>query len=296
MKMVRGLVFLIFLTVACSSFAKPKPRYDTLFYKNIELEIQKKFVEIRNNTSYEFRMNLSRQIESVFDTLLIRKDSFLYPFDSLSDLISNLYSDDKLLRIINWNIPKPDATYHYFGYVQYFDKKNDTLLFWKLFDNGRTIAYPEETTLSPDNWYGALYYEIIPTKISKHQRVYVLLGYEGYNLYARRKLIDVLYINNENLFFGKELFSFPSGKKKRIIFTYNYRANMKLRWDFDYQMIVFQHLERVPTLPTSLEGNMAPSVIFDGLKWNGKEWIFQENVNVVNLPKKKTSKRKKYPY
>ncbi|HON19341.1 MAG TPA: hypothetical protein PK990_09285, partial [Salinivirgaceae bacterium] len=59
--------------------AKKQHAYDTLLYRSIEPEIQKRLIEIRNS-NYEKRMLLSSETEAIFDTLLQRKDSFFYPF------------------------------------------------------------------------------------------------------------------------------------------------------------------------------------------------------------------------
>jgi hypothetical protein len=241
-------------------------------------------------------MELSAKAEKILDSVLFLPESFPYPFDTLNNVITCMYSDDKVCRIINWNIPKPDASYIYYGYVQHFDKKENKVTTTKLQDGRGSISNPEKATLKADKWFGALYYEIIPTKIDRKERVYVLLGWEGYSLNANRKIIDVMYFNDGKPLFGKDIFEMSKGVQKRVIFTYNYRAKMKLSWDKNIGMIIFDKLERVPTLPQNMEGNMAPSMLFDALDWDDSVWKFKENVDVKPSAKKRKKRSKPYPY
>ena len=97
--------------------------------------------------------------------------------------------------------------------------------------------------------------------------------------------------------FGKDIFEMPKGIQKRVIFTYNYRAKMKLGWDKIAGMIIFDFLERVPTLPATMEGNQAPSTIFDGLDWDGTVWKYKHNIDIKQPPANSRKTRfKTYPY
>ncbi|HPW67003.1 MAG TPA: hypothetical protein PLY32_05380 [Salinivirgaceae bacterium] len=253
------------------------------------------FYNIRNINDFDKRIELSQKVETILDTLLLVEESFNYPFDTLKNMITCLYSDDKTCRIINWNIPRRDASYIYFCYIQHYDKENNKLTTTKLTDCHDNIEKAEHSILKHDNWYGTLYYEIVPTLVDKKEIVYVLLGWEGYSLYATKKIIDVMRFKNGKPYFGYEIFQTPSGKKSRVIFTYNYRAKMKLGWDKNIGMIVFDKLERIPTMPPNVEGNMAPTMLYDGLKWEDNVWKYKSNID-IKPNKKRRSKTKPYPY
>ena len=137
-----------------SSLSAQKPTSST--FTNKEQQLRQIFKSIRDTNDYKVRTTLSSDAEIIFDSILSQKESFKYPFDSLKKYITCLYSDDMACRIINWNIPNPDATYSYFAYVQRFSKGEDTLITTKLIDKHQEIAKPEKATLKSDNWYGAL--------------------------------------------------------------------------------------------------------------------------------------------
>ena len=285
------LTSVVLANICFSSNAQATYKYDSLSNKLYTI-----FNSIRNTQNFEERDSLSKIAESIFDTILPQEQSFKYSFDTLDNLITCLYSDDNKIRIINWNIPLPDASYKYNGYIQYYDSKEQLFTSTKLKDNRPNIENPASSTLKPDNWYGALYYEIIPTRINRKEIVYVLLGWEGYTLNANRKIIDVVSFKNGKPSFGKDFFEMPTGKHKRIIFTYNFRAKMKLRWDKQFGMIIFDNLEKIPTLPTSFEGNMAPSMLFDGLIFDDNVWKYKHDIDIKPAAKNRKNKTKTYPY
>ncbi len=253
------------------------------------------FNDLRNINDFKKRMEYSQKAEKLLDSVLLQTASFYYPFDTLKNLITCMYSDDMVCRIINWNIPRPDASYVYFGYVQHFDKKRQKLTITKLIDCHTTINNAENVVLQPDKWYGALYYEIVPTLVDKKEIVYVLIGWEGYSLRANRKIIDVMRFKEGKPYFGYEIFQTPLGKKRRIVFTFNYRAKMKLNWDKNVGMIVFDKLEPIPTMPPDVEGNMAPTMLFDGFMWEDNVWKYQSDID-IKPQKKRKQKIKPYPY
>lgn len=265
-------------------------------FKPIADSLHSIFINIRNDNSFDRRVALSDKAQIIFDSVLSISESFTYPFDTLKDVITCIYSHDKVCRIINWNIPHPDFSYSYFGYIQHYDKKNKIVTTTKLTDNKEKINNFENDILKADRWFGALYYEIIPTRVNKKEMAYVLLGWDGYSLNANRKVIEVMRFNKGIPYFGYDFFKIGSINKSRIIFTYNYRAKMKLSWNKSLEMIVFERLKRVPTLPPNLEGNMAPSMIFDAFKWKDNAWQYLKDIDVRRNSGKKRIRRNPYPY
>jgi hypothetical protein len=224
-----------------------------------------------------------------------------YPFDSLKTL-SLLMPPDKQFRIFSWYVPHQDGTFTYFGVIQRWDarhKKSEA--FW-LEDQSSEISNAEEALLLPENWYGALYYDIIPIK-SRGRTYYTLLGWDGNMPQVNRKIIEVLHFRAGNApVFGHYLFRGIQGKKRRILFEYSGRASMTLRYDIQTfrkkerkrnrkisekeirrPMIVFDRL--IPMNP-SLEGNpafMVPEVhIQDALVEENGRWQLVRDIDARN--------------
>ena len=113
-----------------------------------------------------------------------------------------------------------------------------------------------------DQWYGALYYEIVPAKV-KRRNHYLLLGWDGGDLFVNRKVIDVLSFSSSGVpRFGKSVFKFKKDRKKRVVFEFSYMATMRLFYDDDIDMVVFEHM--TPIKP--LDG-------YEVKKYNLKRWL-----------------------
>ncbi len=237
----------------------------------------------QSDDSVKFQLN--NQILETFKRVLFDNKSFDYIF-TLSH-IGILKSPDNIFRIYNWNIALNDGTYKYYGFIQYFYKKEKKNIIYELFDKSDEIKNPQTAQLTNLNWFGALYYEIILKKSGKHQ-YYTLLGWDGNNDFSKKKLIDVLYFTNKGKpYFGKNIFIINKKKKTRIIFEYSYLSTMTLRYNDNLKMIVFDHLE--PSKP-SLKGQYqyyGTDFSYDGLYYKKGKWIMQQHIDVRNPKKKK---------
>jgi len=231
----------------------------------------------------------SRDIQQLFNQALSKKESFTYAFDI--KFLSVLESDDKLVRIYNWNIALNDGTFEYYGFIQYLTNKKKKLAFIALTDKSAEITSPETSSLTCDNWFGALYYHIITTK-DKNKTYYTLLGWDGNNSFTNKKLIEILSFNSSGKpEFGAAIFRVESGRIKRVIYEYSKQANMSLQYDTRYKMIVFDHLS--PSDP-KLKGQFqyyGPDFSYDGLEFEKGKWVYVPDID-ARSPKEKGNKRK----
>ena len=88
-------------------------------------------------------------------------------------------------------------------------KKNGTVI--ELRDAHRNIKNSEYKTLNNRNWYGALYYKIIPLKRGR----YTLLGWNGKNGITTQKVIETMSLSRKSAKFGYAIFEFPNEKAKK---------------------------------------------------------------------------------
>jgi len=168
-------------------------------------------------------------------------NSYSYPFDKLRS-ISVQYAPDSTFRIFTWQLFVDEDTYRYYGAIQM--NRQDLSLF-PLID--RSFEIDENlmrTALPADRWYGALYYNL--KKIDHPDGPqYLLLGYDQYTLYRRRKVMDVLHFDAET---GKPLFGAPiipianGNKLHRLVLEYSAEAKVRFNYDPNLDMIVFDHL------------------------------------------------------
>jgi len=143
-------------------------------------------------------------------------------------------SDNSKLRIFTWNVPVSNGTNKYFGFIQL---TNDSIKVIPLRSSGSDPVDFESKQLTPQTWYGALYYKLIEVNIGG-QTAYTLLGWDGYSTTSNRKLIDVLEIDKAgNIFFGMPVFKTETGIKSRVVKEYAEKANMLLRYDYQAIMV-----------------------------------------------------------
>jgi hypothetical protein len=225
---------------------------------------------------------INNDITISFEEALKIPGSFNYPFDSLK-YIGKILSSDKRLRIYTWNIPYHDGTHQYTGYLQYIPEKTKEPEIFQLTDKSEEISIPTQAVLDNHHWYGALYYDIILCT-DKKNRYYTLLGFDFNDIFSSKKVIDVLYFNEDNKpVFGKPLFEHDGNLATRIIFEFSARVSMTLKYHKEKEIIVYDHLS--PSRP-SLTGKFqfyGPDMSYDGLKFEDGIWKVQENIDIHNM-------------
>jgi hypothetical protein len=236
-------------------------------------------------TTDNAKIRASSELAQKLDSILHSPNSGLFPFDSLTSL-STLKSSDKRLIILTWNIPLNAGNFKYDGFMAVVNDKKQQV--YRLRDTSDYLQTPEKLSLSPQNWYGALYYKLIETG-KRDQKTYTLLGWDGNNKLYKRKIIEILEFNQQGVpIFGKSIFG--QRDKKRIIFEYAPDAAFKLRYEkqgyrtkrwykstysiVKKEMIVFDRLESIrPGLGLQPQflvptGNIIDAYLFKNGRWN----------------------------
>ncbi len=224
---------------------------------------------------------ISNDIATSFEQALKNPASFNYPFDSLL-FIGKIKSSDERLRIYTWNIPYKDGTHQYVGYLQYLAEKDNEPVIYKLADKSDEITNPSEVVLDHHNWYGALYYDVILSR-DKENKYYTLLGFDFNDLFSSKKVIEILYFDeNHEPVFGKPFIEQEGKLVARVIFEFSARVSMNLRYNREKDMIIYDHLS--PSRP-SLTGKFqfyGPDMSYDGLKFENGIWKAYKDIDVRN--------------
>jgi|GEM_PF-350540 len=231
--------------------------------------------------------SFSLQLKNQFSEILKNEDSFDYAFDTLKSDVSIVTSGDGRLRIITWYSLSEAGKYSYFGFLQYSDKSKKTIRVFELNDSSDKIENPEAQTLTPQNWYGMMYYGIVEKKDDGNM-IYTLLGWDGAGLYTTRKIIEPLVFTAKGQpRFGKMIIKFGRKKTKRMIFEYNKRATMMIQYDTKLDLIVMDHLAVIGNQDTDNPMFFGPDLSYDALKFEDGIWIYQSNIDYRRPPKKK---------
>lgn len=201
--------------------------------------------------------------------------SYSYPFDSLKS-VGKVNSPDNEFRLITWNVELTTDAFRNYCIIQKKPGKNSECPVIVLEDNTH-IDSVGNMALTEKKWYGALYYKIVPAKING-QNYYTLLGFDSFSPYVSKKVIDVLYFNDDKAFIGAPVFNVSGKNVARMVFSFSARISMMLNYDNNIQTIVFDHLAPSETRYTGQPEFYGPDFSFDGFLYTKKFWQFIEDV------------------
>ena len=238
-----------------------------------ESKINTKFEALIKAESDSLKLAICDSIEDIFVEILSIKESFDYPFDKLNR-VGKLTSPDLQFRIYNWNCVLSDNTYKYYCVIQ--SKKKSEIKVQTLTDNADANMF---STYRAKNWPGALYYKIIPFK-SKTTTSYILLGWDGNNIYSNKKLIETISFEKSGIVFGKPIISWRGEILNRVIFEYAKQARMSIDYQEKKNRLVFDHLApSSPNYQNQFE-YYGPDFTYDALVYRKGIWVLEEDIDV----------------
>jgi hypothetical protein len=158
----------------------------------------------------------------------------------------------------------------YFGAIQM--NNSDSLELYGLYDSSeynRDIIYGQ---FDNRHWMGALIYQV-HHYTHKRKDYYITFGWDGQDAKTTRKIIDVLWFDEEGKpNFGEEIFDFDGDLQSRIIFDFNDRAAMTMRYDKNEQAILFANLVPINPMMVGIYENYVPDGTYDFLKLEKGIW------------------------
>ncbi len=203
-----------------------------------------------------------------------------YPFSQLKS-IGTVKSPDNYFRFFNWNVEQEDLTQKYYCFILRYDEKKKINTVIELIDNSLMLPPEPDDYLDENNWYGALYYKIIPTKRSG-KTIYTLLGYDAHNSMSHKKLIDVISFTTSHVRLGSPIFRYKDKTYKRLFFEHSKKTVMSLNYNEERERIIFDHLS--PESPT-MEGFRefyVPDMSYDAFRMEGNRWVLEEDIVALN--------------
>lgn len=274
---ITSLVFL-----SCFSFFSQ----NDLIEKEAELNV--KLLALRSAKTDEEIDNLNVNFKKAMESFLKNEDAFNYKFTQLKT-VAIIDSPDEKIRIINWNLEYTDLTYRYCAYVMRKDDNKDKIMTTELVDNLDAYEAKPEGIIDSKNWYGALYYKMIPFE-RNNKMEYVLLGWDGGTTGSNFKLIDVLSFTGNNLKLGSPVFKGKKTTLKRVIFEYSDKSNMSVKFEEKYGRIVFDHLSPESPSLAGVYSYYVPDMSYDSYNYSEGTWVLKEDVIAVNPEEEKGKK------
>ncbi len=210
--------------------------------------------------------------------------SYYYPFDSLT-AVKKLYFDDNKFRILNWTLKFDKISgsfdrqfFRYYGVIQ--TNEEDTSRIIPLFDGKKhyELGMEEDTIVDNEAWYGCQYYDGGTFKTRK-KTYYFLLGWEGFDLISDKKIIEILWFDENGMpRFGAPIIKVGNKFKCRLIFQYNQKSLMLLEYRRKDNKIVFDHLSPENPRHEGKKWLYVPDGSYDYLDIKRKYLIYKEQL------------------
>lgn len=270
-----GLVFITTTVTGFGQFSTALSRPDITLIQNHEDTLATFSYGTLNADLADDRLYACHEMIPRLVKALKVPNSFQYKFPRM-ETVSIQYPADSSFRIFTWQLKVNDADYRYYGAIQW---NTPELKLVPLADRSMALENPTYSTTTPDKWYGALYYNIKSFTSGKGEKMYLLFGYDAYDVNDHRKIIDVMTITNGQVRFGAPVFVVDkSTPKSRIIYEYSADAGVKVNFDENHDMIVCDHLQQIQGILPGQGKTMVPDGSYEGYKLEKGIWKYISDV------------------
>lgn len=245
------------------------------------------------------KIHANKKYKRILKEVLSDSMSFIYNFSKVKNL-SVVKASNNLFRIYTWTLLLGKDEYDYNGFTQYQRKvkrgwfgsiKIENVVF-ELNNKSSTIGNDELINLGKDNWFGCIYYNVVPSP-KKKDKTFLLLGWDGYSYSSTKKIIETVKFNNKGEpSFGYKIIRYDIThgtkaepkfqNKSRIIFEYNGNVTMHCNYNPNLNMIVFDHLAPSSPALANVKRVYAPDFTYDALLYEKKSWTYQKDIDVRN--------------
>lgn len=245
-----------------------------------ESELKEQLSVLRAAQTDAEKKTANEELKKLMFTTLQEPTIFTRHFTQLNS-IGEIESSDGLVRIVNWNVEMSDESQVYTCYVVHKDAKTEKVEVTELVDKSFLLPPRPEEILDANNWYGCLYYQIVPFERSG-KTVYVVLGWDGAGLSTNSKLIDVISFSGNGVKLGAPIFKTKDATYKRLFFEHSNSAVMSLRYEEEYNRIVFDHLSPESPNLVGFYEYYVPDMSYDAYVPSGNKWVLKEDVVAIN--------------
>lgn len=258
---------------------------------SLEAEMAKYQSMVAEGATDAARQEASENMRTVLIAAFAEDSVFEHPFYKLNRMAC-ITSFDGAFRLFNWNQPHLDGTQSYYAFILFPEKG----AYVELKDNADLDDTILNKTLTPDEWYGALYYEIFPVK-HKGETFYSIMGWDGNDNLSNKKILDVLNIDKkQHVTLGRPIYQLGDDFVNRRVFEYAEQARINLRYLIPKEAIIY---DRLQPEKSGLEGQYEyyiPSTTYDGYVLNNKGlWELHEYFDMTRPKSAETGAQFNFP-
>ncbi|MDR0763660.1 MAG: hypothetical protein LBF01_04105 [Bacteroidales bacterium] len=197
----------------CLLFALLAMQYVSYPQKQTKSQIDSLFRRI-----YEVRAMAAAENSDVFSTAAVAAfdSNSSFDFSGINGL--NYYRFDKRFILLNWGVPEEDGTVSYRGLLWGWNSSQKNYRLQILNDVSSYQSFPEREIYTPENWWGAFYYDCIASNggSSSTGGFYTFLGWNSSQPLYSQKVIETMRIKSSGeAEFGLPVFTSTSGATLR---------------------------------------------------------------------------------
>ncbi len=270
--MFRTVLISLIILLGCNAFGQ-----DSIYreLEESELKLGILFDSLYSETAPD-KETILDQILGTMDSVLSSDLAMEFSWSGLNR-IGVITSEDRKLRTFTWHVEDDPDTYRYYGFIQVAQKRGKVKVY-PLLDNGKLQRNVYNLDQAPGNWYGKLYYSIVPTSV-KRKTYYALLGMDFNDSRSTIKSIEVVMIQRNQPVFMKQMFYNGRDRVDRVVLEYSDKVAISVRYDPNLGMIVFDHLVPFHSIYKNSFEFYGPDGSYDGLEFINGSWIFREDID-----------------
>ncbi len=272
---MKAVIVSIFAFASFFTFAQ-----DSEILQGKEQELDSLLDVLRTAETNAEKSTANSEFKELMSQALNEPGALTYEF-TLLETVGVIDSPDGQVRIVNWNVEQEDFSHTYHCFVMYNDKKKDEVRVTELMDMSFGMPSHPTEVIDHENWYGALYYKIIPVKRGS-RTIYTLLGWDHNSSLSQVKLIDAMYFTSSAVKFGSPIFKIGKETKKRVFFEHSKKTSMFLNYEPHRERIMMDHLSPESPALKNFRSYYVPDMSYDAFVYEGKKWVLQEDVIGVN--------------
>lgn len=250
-------------------------------FSSLEMQLNAYFQRLKTPDEDERRLKLNDSICLTLSELLQKESSFSYSFSRTEGLGKRSAKDGKV-AVYTWSFQLNSGENFYCGFVQKRSGRKIEIFPLKEKSSGAFVP-SDEQKIALDEWYGALYYEIVPFKTKRNGTAYALLGWAQNTPRQSMKVIDVLWFEEKKAWLGLEVFEVVEKEfLSRVVLRYSGRVSSTLIYEEKNGRIVFDHLSPVNSVLAGDFQHYVPDNTYDAYKKRAisRTWRLLQNVEV----------------
>ncbi len=224
------------------------------------------------------------------ETLLETIDQFLNSNGSYQESLDSIpgfyVMKGEDFRLVSWQLRISDDEFTYSAFIQWKDRH----VYFK--DKRPFINGSGYTTYTPEAWYGAVYFKMIPFERNK-QTYYILLGYNAENSLMNTKIVDVLDLSGKEPRLGLPVFISDGDPQTRVMVSYADVSPARVQFDEKLNGILIDHVSPMAGVGPHGESLPIPDGSLDAWILKKGNWELEEEVYDVKMKDPLMSKERK---